>query len=366
MRQAFELARRGRGRTSPNPLVGAVIVRDGRVIAKGFHERAGGPHAEVKALGEAGASARGATLYVNLEPCAHEGRTPPCARAIIEAGIARVVAPFQDPNRLVCGRGFALLRQAGIEVRTGVLEEEAARLNEHYLKFVRTGLPFVTLKLATTLDGMIATAGGDSKWISGEEERVMVHRLRAEHDAVMVGIGTVLADDPLLTARLVTPRRQPTRFVVDSNLRIDPGAHVLRPDARTVVACRRPAPEERRARLAASGVLVWELGDDGRGGVRLGELFRLMGNEEMTSLLVEGGRRLAASVVREGLADKIIFCIAPKLLGDGLSAFDDLGVHGLSGAIELRDVTVSVLGRDVIVEGYLGASTTERSVGQGG
>ncbi|KPJ53529.1 hypothetical protein AMJ39_04410 [candidate division TA06 bacterium DG_24] len=353
MREALELAALGKGKTSPNPLVGAIVVRDGEVVGRGYHERVGEAHAEAKALSNAGARARGATLYVNLEPCAHEGRTPPCARAIVEAGIARVVAPFEDPNPLVSGRGFALLREAGVAVETGVLEQEAARLNECYLKFVRTGLPFVTVKLATTLDGLMAAPDGDSQWITGEEERTFVHQLRVEHDAVMVGIGTVLADNPTLTARLVPAPRQPTRFVVDSTLRTDPGSNVLGPEARTIIACARPASQERVFALTQAGAEVWDLGDDGRGGVDLSELFRRIGGAEMTSVLVEGGRRLAAAVVREGLADKVIFCIAPKLLGKGLSAFDDLGVKGLQEAIKVDRMQVSMVGQDIIVEGYV-------------
>ena len=320
--RALALARRGLGRTSPNPAVGAVLVRDGQVVGEGYHHRAGEPHAEVLALREAGEAARGATLYVTLEPCSHWGRTPPCADALIRAGVRRVVACTLDPNPRVDGRGFARLAAAGVEVALAgePFRERARRLNAAYEKHVTTGLPYVTLKVAMSLDGKIATASGDSRWISGEASRAMAHRMRARHDAVMVGVGTVLADDPLLTARPPgrPPARQPLRVVVDSEARTPPGSRLVAsagPGAPVLVATTTRAPAARADALRAAGAEVLALppGPDGR--VDLRALMAHLGGRGITGVLVEGGATLAGSLVASGLVDEVVAFVAPVILG---------------------------------------------------
>ena len=314
MRRALRLAGRGRGRTSPNPMVGAVVVRRGRAIGEGYHRQVGGPHAEVWALREAGAAARGATLYVTLEPCSHHGRTPPCTDAIMQAGLARVVAGCVDPNPQVNGRGVRCLRGAGIEVEVGVMEAEARRLNEAYCKHIATGMPFVALKAAMSLDGKIATAAGESKWITGERARAAAHRLRARHDAVMVGVGTVLADDPELTVRK-SRGRTPLRVVVDSRARTPPRARLLTADERApVIAVTRQAPRARVRRLERAGAEVWVVGSQ-RGKVELKGLMRRLGTEGVQSVLVEGGGTLGAGALAAGLVDRVYFFISPRIIG---------------------------------------------------
>ncbi len=356
MRRALELAARARGKTSPNPLVGAVVVKDGAVVGEGYHRKAGEPHAEVHALEQAGSRARGATLYVNLEPCCHFGRTPPCTEAIIRAGIARVVAATLDPNPLVSGKGVARLREAGISVEVGVLEKEARRLNEVFFKYITTRLPFVTLKAALSLDGKIATAAGESKWITGEEARRFVHELRAQHDAVMVGIGTVLADDPSLTVRLVETERQPRRIVVDSRLRIPLESQLVRTarEVPTIVAAVAGlAPPEKKDALAARGVAVWELpGDQGR--VDLGALAAALGRAEVTSVLLEGGATLNAAALAAKLVDKLVFFFAPLLIGgrDAPGPVGGEGVPRLEEAVKVAELEWRQVGRDLLVMGY--------------
>lgn len=356
MDRALALAERGLGRTRPNPAVGAVVVRDGRVVGEGYHAAAGQPHAEVLALRQAGEAARGATLYVTLEPCCHFGRTPPCTREIIGAGIARVVAAMLDPNPRVAGRGAEELRRAGIDVQVGCREREARRLNEAFCKYITTGIPFVTYKAALSLDGKVATAGGDSRWISGEESRRLVHRLRDRYDAVMVGIGTVLADDPLLTCRL-DGGRDPVRVVVDSRGRLPPGARLLHSGspAPTLVATTAAVPREARAALEAiPGVEVVELSSrDGR--VDPGALLRALGEREITSVLLEGGPTLAASLLEGGWVDKVMFFLAPLLVGgvQAPSALGGAGAARLGEARRLRDVVVERVAEDILVTAYV-------------
>ena len=303
MREALRIARYAEGRTSPNPLVGAVIVRDGRIIAEGWHRKAGTPHAEIHALRMAGDLARGATLYVTLEPCSHYGRTGPCAKAVAEAGIARVVVAMQDPNPKVAGRGMEMLRAAGVEVCCGVLAAEAARLNEVFLHWITTGLPFVALKTAMTLDGKIATHTGDSQWITGEASRLRVHELRDRYDAILVGIGTVLHDDPSLTTRL--PDRQgkhPLRIVLDSMARTPRTAKLLTDGAApTLIAVTARAPQERVAALRQAGAEVLVCGEGPRVDARA--LLKARGEREMSSVFVEGGGRVNASLLAAGVVD---------------------------------------------------------------
>ena len=307
MRRALELAEQGTGYTRPNPLVGAVIAKGGEVIAEGYHARYGGPHAEAVALERAGEAARGADLYVNLEPCSHWGKTPPCVDRIIAAGIRRVFIATRDPNPLVNGKGVEKLRAAGIEVVEGVLRKEAERLNEIFFYWIKMKRPFVALKLAMSLDGKIATRSGDSRWITGEGARRRVHELRRRHAAVLVGINTVLADDPELTVREVEGP-QPLRIVLDSRGRVPLSARVLAGEARTLVATTAAMPEERERALLERGVEVWRLpAREGR--VDLVALLARLAGEEIDSLLVEGGGEVAWSFLAQGLVQKLYLCL---------------------------------------------------------
>ena len=356
MARALELARLGLGRTSPNPVVGAVIVKDGEIVGEGYHQRAGNPHAEVHALNQAGEKARGATLYVTLEPCSHFGRTPPCADAVIRAGLSRAVVAMVDPNPLVAGNGIARLKEAGIQVKVGVLEKEARKLNEVFIKFITTGMPFVVMKTAMTLDGKIAAHTGDSRWVTGPEARGVVHQLRDRYDALLVGIGTVMADDPLLTTRLPDGNgRDPVRVVVDSRLRIPVAARVLHlsSTAPTVIACTEQADPVKRAELEKMGVEVVVAPEQG-GMVDLEWLLQELARRGLTGVLVEGGSRINASLLARGLIDKVMFFIAPKLIG-GESAPGPVGGEGvarMTEAVPLERVKVKSVGVDILVTGY--------------
>ena len=353
MREALRIARHAEGRTSPNPLVGAVVVRDGKIIAEGWHRRAGTPHAEIHALNMAGSLAAGATLYVTLEPCSHFGRTPPCARAIVEAGIKKVVAAMSDPNPLVAGRGFEILRAAGVEVEVGVLEAEARALNEIFIKWVTKNLPFVTMKFACSLDGKIATVGGESKWISGEASRKFTHHLRDINDAILVGVGTVLKDNPSLTTRLVEGKN-PVRVIVDSNARTPPGSTVVTDkSARTIIAVTSNAQSEKISALKNFGVEIIFAGDGER--VDLKILMSELARREITSVLVEGGGTIHFSMLKEKLVDKIFAFVAPKILGgeNSLTAVAGAGFEKLSDAVKLKNFTAQKLGEDFLLSGYV-------------
>jgi diaminohydroxyphosphoribosylaminopyrimidine deaminase / 5-amino-6-(5-phosphoribosylamino)uracil reductase len=353
MDRALAVAERGVGLTSPNPVVGAVLVRNDRLVGEGAHLRAGGPHAEIVALRAAGAATRGATCYVTLEPCAHVGRTGPCADALAEAGVARVVAAVGDPHRVVDGRGVARLRAAGVEVAVGLREAEARRLNRAFFCAVTEGRPHVTLKAAMTLDGKIAAVDGVSRWITGDAARLEGHRLRFGADAVLVGIGTVLADDPQLTVRHPgLPPKEPFRVVVDSRLRIPDDARVLHAGdpGRAVIACVAPAPAARAAALRAQGVRVLELrGDAGR--VDLRGLLDALHRMDAIAVLVEGGGELGGALAEAGLVDRVAFFLAPRLLG-GAQAPGPLGGRGrpLKEALALGDVVTRRIGDDILVE----------------
>ena len=353
MKRALALARRGIGRTSPNPAVGCVIVRNGEIVGEGWHRKAETPHAEVHALRQAGDNARGADVYVTLEPCSHHGRTPPCAEALINAGVARVYAGMMDPNPLVSGRGLAMLRDAGIAVVCGVLEEECRLLNEAFVKHVTTGMPFVILKSALTLDGKTATATGDSKWITGEESRRYVHTLRSRVDAIMVGVGTVIADDPQLTCRMVRGK-DPHRIVVDSRLRTPPAASLFQLDsqAKTIIATVEcdPVKVEAIQRFGAETLLCHEL----EGRVDLEDLLRKLGAAGIQSILLEGGRELVGTALRKGLVDKFLLFYAPKFIAgeDGYGLCSGRGVERMGDAFTLRNTSVRRFAEDFLVIGY--------------
>lgn len=357
MAMALKLARRGAGYTSPNPMVGAVVVKNGRVVGKGYHRAVGTAHAEVNAIENAGAEARGATLYVTLEPCNHTGRTPPCTEKILEAGIRRVVVAMPDPNPNVTGGGNAYLSSRGIDITCGVLEEKALRLNECFVKHVRTGLPFVLLKCAATMDGRLATRTGDSKWITGPKARRFVHRIRHEVDAIMVGAGTALADDPSLTARLENKKtRNPRRVILDTGLTLPETAKVLRPatDSDTILVAGPGAPDEKKARLAGLGATILEMPLVG-GRIDLADLMKRLGKMGITSLLVEGGGSVLASALRDGIADKVLFFYAPKILGgdDGVPICRGPGAALISDAVALEHIRVRRFDDDVMIEGYI-------------
>jgi diaminohydroxyphosphoribosylaminopyrimidine deaminase/5-amino-6-(5-phosphoribosylamino)uracil reductase len=343
MRRALTLAARGLGETNPNPAVGCVVVRDGRLVGEGFHARAGGPHAEVEALRAAGSRARGATLYVTLEPCAHHGRTPPCAPLVRDAGVARVVAALRDPFPPVRGRGLALLRAAGVEVSVGALAAAAERLNERFLTAARLGRPFVLLKAATTLDGRIATASGHSRWITSRVQRAQARWLRRLHDGVVVGIGTALADDPLL---LPSPRtRRPfTRVVLDSRLRLPPASRLVRSASTRapVVVVTAAARSPQAGALAARGVDVVGVPADAAGRVRLDEAVAALHAGGLTSLMVEGGSEVLGAFLRARLVDQVALFRSPLLLG-GRGSRPAFGGDDPSGIGEALSVVPAAL-----------------------
>ncbi len=354
MRRAIELASRAQGLTSPNPMVGAVTVRDGMVIGEGYHREAGAPHAEVEALKAAGEGARGATLFVTLEPCIHQGRTGPCVPVVLAAGVRRVVVATADPNPKVNGRGLTTLRAAGVEVTVGILEADARELNRAFFTYMMERRPVVTLKAACSLDGKIAAWDMTSRWITGEPARQEAHRLRSRMDAIVVGIGTVLADDPLLTVRLPEPwPREPFRVVVDSRARTPVTARVLtagRPE-RTLIAVIESAPRDRIGKLEATGAAVLLLPSrDGR--VDLPSLLRALADREVMALLLEGGAELNAAFLEAGLVDRVALFTAPLLLG-GARAPSLVGGRGrsLKEAFRLSQMTVRQVADDFLIEG---------------
>lgn len=363
MKQALRLAARGRGTVRPNPMVGALVVANGTVVGSGYHKRAGGPHAEIVALDQARARSRDATLYTTLEPCCHtEKRTPPCVPAILESGIRRVVVAMRDPNPHVAGRGIRQLRRAGISVAVGCLRHDAAMLNEVYLHWTTTGRPFVVLKAAMTLDGKIATAAGESQWITGVKARAHVHQLRSRFDVIAVGAETVLKDDPQLTARVSVGKksstgiRQPVRLVFDSRLRIPFGARVLQgiEQAPTVIATTKLAGHRKVERLRKLGVEVLVLPRKGTR-VSLGKCLHVFGNMGITSMLVEGGGELNAAFLREGLVNRVCLYVAPALLG-GQQTKGLLGGRAprrLAETVPMSNLHFESLGNDVLITGDL-------------
>lgn len=356
MKRALRLARRGREKTSPNPMVGAVVVREDQVVGEGYHHAPGEPHAEILALRSAGDQAKGATLYTTLEPCCHTNkRTPPCTAAIMESGISQLVSAMQDPNPLVCGKGFEMLEKAGIHVRRDVLRSEAERLNAAFMKYMKSGRPFVTLKAAMTLDGRIATASGESKWISGEKSRKEVDRLRAEADGVLVGIGTVLADDPMLRLRRVKGRN-PLRIVIDPYLKTPLHAKLVTTaeSTPTLLLTTAKAPAHQIEQMKSAGVRVDLLCDEA-GIIPFEAILTHLGKIGITHLLIEGGGGVNGAALRSGGVDRVIFYIAPRLLcgEDAVSVVGGRAIPNLSGALSLEGVKIKRMGEDIRVEGNL-------------
>ncbi len=359
MQRALDLAKRATGRTSPNPLVGAVIVKNGQVIGEGYHQKAGTPHAEVHALNAAGENAKGATIYVTLEPCCHWGRTPPCTDALISAGIAEVYIAEVDPNWKVAGKGVRQLEEAGLQVHIGLCEQEAADLNEIYRKYIQTGMPFVILKTAMSLDGKIATASGESQWITSEASRQHGHQIRDLVDAILVGRGTVERDDPLLTTRLQDRHGQDAiRVVLDSHARIPTDARIFNPesDAGVVIVVTPSAPAENVAGLQKAGAEVITVPAADRNRVCFKRLMEILGRREITSVLIEGGGEINASAVTAGIVDKVMCFIAPKIIG-GREAPGPIGGDGfpnLSDVPQLQRLRITPMSdADFLIEGYL-------------
>ncbi|MCD6359189.1 MAG: bifunctional diaminohydroxyphosphoribosylaminopyrimidine deaminase/5-amino-6-(5-phosphoribosylamino)uracil reductase RibD [Dehalococcoidia bacterium] len=359
MKRALSLAELALGHASPNPSVGAVIVNDGDVVGEGYTQPPGSAHAEIMALQQAGESARGSTMYVTLEPCCHYGRTPPCTGSIIAAGVEEVYMAMLDPDSRVLGMGKEELEKAGIKVYLGDYEKEARELNEAYIKHVATELPFVTAKFAMSLDGKIATRTGDSRWISGEESRRRAHWMRYATDAIVVGINTILVDDPRLTQRVGKDggqlEKQPLRVIVDSKGRIPLTAQVFRVPGETLIAVASPLDEEKKSAFAERGIEVVELPPED-GLVNLDELLKELGKRDIINLLVEGGGSLLGSFFDGGLVDKVMVFIAPVLIGGGeaVSPICGEGASKISEAAHLSRVKVQRLGDDVLVEGYVG------------
>lgn len=357
MKRALELAARGSGSTSPNPLVGAVIVKDGRIIGEGWHEKVGEAHAEINAIRNAKESVEGATIYVNLEPCSHYGKTPPCAEELVKRKFKRVVVAMEDPNPLVAGRGIKLLRDNGIEVYVGQNRLEALKLNDIFIKYITRKTPFVLLKAAMTLDGKTATRTGDSKWISGEASREYVHRLRHRYSSILVGLNTVKKDDPELTARLEgVNTRNPVRVIVDSRGRIPAEAKVLQIDEnkKTIIVATEDITEEKKRFLIGKGaeVIITEKKD---GRVNLGQMLKELGQRGIDSLLVEGGGTVAAAFLEEGLVDKAAIFIAPLIIGGKEAPTPVMGTGAglISEGFRLKHTEISTFGQDVLVEGYI-------------
>ena len=336
-------------------MVGALIVKNGKVIGQGYHRRFGGPHAEVNAINNAKSSINGATLYVTLEPCCHKGKkTPPCLDMLLKYNLKRVVVGTLDPNPKVNGKSIAILKKKGIETKVGVLKGECRGLNEAYFKYIQTGMPFVTVKFAQTLDGRIATATGDSKWISSEASLKWAHRLRSLHDAVLVGVGTVLKDDPQLTVRLVKGRN-PLRIVADSKLRTPLNSKMLKEQevAPTVIAATEQGDIEKMFALSVMGVEVVTIEEDKEGMVELKDMLKKLGERNISSILVEGGATTITSFIRQGLADKIVAIIAPKLMGKGIETVGDLGMREVNRTLKLTFEKVYRKDEDVVIEAYI-------------
>lgn len=351
MQYVLRLARRGRGKVSPNPLVGAVIVKDDRIIGQGYHKQFGGPHAEINAINNARESIEGAALYVNLEPCCHKGKTPPCVESIVKSKIGKVVIGSIDSNPLVSSKGLNYLQSHGIEVTTGVLKDECRKLNEIFFHYMETGIPFVTVKYAQTLDGRIATATGHSQWISSDTALKYAHELRAEHDAVLVGVGTVMKDNPELTVRHIRGRN-PLRIVIDSSLKIPLEAKLLQKPwiAKTLVATTKNEDDPKFRRLADSGVEMATIEADQYNKVDLNKLLKYLALKGISSVLVEGGSKVITTFLINNLVTRLITIIAPKIIGKGIEAVGDLHITDLNCAKNLSFQKIKRTGPDIIID----------------
>ena len=345
----IKLAEKGRGLTSPNPMVGCIIVKRGRIVGKGFHKKAGMEHAEVLAIQDAGKKAMNSTMYVNLEPCSHWGRTPPCTERIVEAGVREVIIGMEDPNPLV--DGFRELKFRGLKTKIGILEKEAKNLNEAYIKYIRTKRPFVIIKVAMSADGRIATKTGDSKYITSREARAYVHQLRTEVDAVMVGLNTVLRDNPELTPRLVKGK-DPMKIVVDSSLKIPKNCNLMKNPSKLIIAVTNKAPKSSIKKMQQKGVTVISAKSK-KGMVDLQDLMKQLGKHEIVSVMIEGGSELNSSAIKDRVVDKILIFTAPKLIGNGHGAIGNLGINKIDKAINLKNPVAKKIGNDILIEGDL-------------
>ncbi|NEZ45752.1 bifunctional diaminohydroxyphosphoribosylaminopyrimidine deaminase/5-amino-6-(5-phosphoribosylamino)uracil reductase RibD [Clostridium niameyense] len=357
MEKALELSKFGEGRVNPNPKVGAIVVKDGEIVGQGYHKYFGGAHAEVYALKDAGKKAKGATLYVTLEPCSHYGKTPPCVEAIVKAGIKKVVVSMEDPNPLVSGKGIKFLKDNNIEVTTKVKEEEAKKLNEAFRKYIIYKEPFVVLKTASTLDGKIATKKGDSKWITGEDSRYIVHKVRNSLCGIMVGIGTILKDDPLLTTR-IEKGRSPKAIIVDSNLKIPIESKILKTlgEREIYIACiKEHSNLEKKKALEEKGVNIIELPANEKKQVPLKALMKILGKKGIDSILLEGGGTLNFSALQENIVDKVMCFIAPKIIGGekSKSMVAGEGIEKLKDSFYIKDETIEKIGEDILITGYI-------------
>ncbi|RUT36127.1 bifunctional diaminohydroxyphosphoribosylaminopyrimidine deaminase/5-amino-6-(5-phosphoribosylamino)uracil reductase RibD [Paenibacillus zeisoli] len=352
MSMALDMAEKALGQTGTNPVVGAVVVKNGAIVGIGIHLKQGTPHAEVHALNMAGELAEGSTVYVTLEPCSHYGLTPPCSERLITEKVARVVVACEDPNPKVAGRGIAMLKDQGIDVQVGVLRDRAINLNKKFIKFITTGMPYITIKSASTLDGKIASRAGDSKWISNEQSRAMVHVMRHQHQGILVGIGTVLSDDPELTTRLPVPGLSPVRIIVDSSLRIPDHSKVIRDNqAKTIILTTAGSDRGRVKELEAKGIQVLSCGEGPK--VDLSLALSLLGKEGISSILVEGGGRINGSFIQQQLVDEVALFFAPKLIG-GLESTGNFVFEGydeMKDAVTLENMSVEVIDDNVLIKG---------------
>ncbi|MGR3318356.1 MAG: bifunctional diaminohydroxyphosphoribosylaminopyrimidine deaminase/5-amino-6-(5-phosphoribosylamino)uracil reductase RibD [Candidatus Anammoxibacter sp.] len=355
MHIALDLAEKGRGLVEPNPLVGAVIVKDNKIVGKGYHESFGGYHAEVNAIKDAGGNCKDATLYVTLEPCSHFGKTPPCVESIKKAGIKTVFFAIEDPNHVTNQRGTGILKEAGLNVNEGLLENKASKLNAPFFKLINEKTPYVIAKWAMSLDGKIATYTGDSRWISNEESRLHVHRIRGRMDAIMIGIGTAITDDPLLTCR-VDAERIPARIVIDNNATLPLDSQLVRTikDADVIIATTQKAPDNRIKKLENAGCEIIKVNDN-NGLVDLKQVFEELGRRQFTNILVEGGSRIFGSLFDNYLVDKTVTFVAPKIVGgkDAKSPVSGKGITNISQAIQYDDIKISQFTNDTVIEGIV-------------
>ena len=349
MELAIQLAKKGNGLVSPNPLVGCIIVKRGKIVGKGYHKKYGQEHAEINAIKAAGKKSNNATMYINLEPCSHWGKTPPCTESIVQAGIREVIVAMEDPNPLV--DGYKELKFRGLKTKIGILKEEAENLNEFYNKYSKRKRPFVILKLAMSLDGKIATSTGDSKYITSKDSRKHVHQIRNDVDAILVGINTVTRDNPLLDSRLVKGKN-PIKVIVDSTLKISEKAKVLKDPGKVIIATTSKAPKKKADKLHQKGATILTLKAKA-GLVDLKELMKELGKSEISSVMIEGGAELAGNAIKEQVVDKVMMFSAPKLIGNGLAPIKNLNIKTVKKAINLKNISSRQIGKDFLVEGYI-------------